>query len=366
MTKPKNTAEEQRNQLRSHWYGKIILFTASMFYWLGISIREKLYKAGKLKSEKLDIPVICVGNLSTGGTGKTPAIITLSTLLLKENRKIAILTRGYNRKKNSDSVTVISETDQPPKEECGDEPLMIARELGHKVPVLISPNRYASGTVAAFQYGAELVIMDDGFQHFQLKRDMNIVLVNAAQPFTKDHLLPYGNLRETAKGLERATVVLITHCELTERKELDSLREAIKEYTYAPIMESSHKPLSFLKADNEEDYPYDFFEGRDVSVISGIGNPQSFEENLKQLKINIKQAWRYPDHHNYSDDELLSAKNAANNAPIITTFKDFSRFPENWKELIGTEVYLLKIALKMDETDKKALLRMMLTMKGIK
>ena len=85
MTKPKNTAEEQRNQLRSHWYGKIILFTASMFYWLGISIREKLYKAGKLKSEKLDIPVICVGNLSTGGTGKTPAIITLSTLLLKEN-----------------------------------------------------------------------------------------------------------------------------------------------------------------------------------------------------------------------------------------------------------------------------------------
>ena len=137
MTKPKNTAEEQRNQLRSHWYGKIILFTASMFYWLGISIREKLYKAGKLKSEKLDIPVICVGNLSTGGTGKTPAIITLSTLLLKENRKIAILTRGYNRKKNSDSVTVISETDQPPKEECGDEPLMIARDLAIHFPIYV-------------------------------------------------------------------------------------------------------------------------------------------------------------------------------------------------------------------------------------
>lgn len=363
MTQKPETPEEKRNKLRKKWYGKAVLFSASLLYGAGASLREKLYKSGKLKTEKLDIPVICVGNLSTGGTGKTPAIITLCTMLLQEGIKPAVLTRGYNRKKNRNSVTVIAEGDNPPKEECGDEPLMIARELGHKVPVLISPNRYASGTVAAFQYGADLAIMDDGFQHFQLKRDINIVLVNAAQPFTKDHLLPYGNLRETPKGLERATVVLLTHCELVDRKEIDNLREAVREYTYAPVLESSHKPMSFLKADTEEDYDIGFFNGRDAVALSGIGNPESFEGNLTQLGINIRQTWRYPDHHNYTEDELMSARNAAGKAPIITTFKDFSRFPENWKELMGTDVYLLKIALDMDDTDRKSILRLMLTLK---
>lgn len=364
MKKPDKTAEERRNQFCRHWYGRLILYLASLPYGLAVSIREQLYKSGKLKSEKLDIPTICVGNLSTGGTGKTPAIITISDLLLKAKRKPAILSRGYNRKKNKDSVTIIAEGDIPPKEECGDEPLMIAQQLGHKIPVLVSPNRYASGTVAAFQYDADIAIMDDGFQHFQLKRDMNIVLVNAVQPFTKDHLLPYGNLREKPKGLERSSVVIITHCEQVQRKEINAIRQAIKEYTFAPIIESHHKPLAFFKADTEKDFPIDYFKGKSVSALSGIGNPQSFEENIRQLGTNLKQIWRYPDHHNYTEKELKSARNAAGKAPIITTFKDFTRFPENWREMIGTNLFILKIAMRMNKNDENALLNMILNLKG--
>ena len=359
-----NTAEEKRNRLRKHWYGSFILYLASVLYGLAVDIREKLYKSGRLKSEKLDIPSICVGNLSTGGTGKTPAIITISELLLKEKRKPAILSRGYNRKKNRDSVTIIAEGDIPPKEECGDEPLMIAQQLGHKVPVLVSPNRYASGTVAAFQYDADIAIMDDGFQHFQLKRDMNIVLVNAVQPFTKDHLLPYGNLREKPKGLERASVVIITHCELAGKEDIQKLKNAIREYTFAPIIESDHKPLSFFEADTEKDFPTDHFNGKNVAAFSGIGNPKSFEENIKQLGADLKQIWRYPDHHNYTEDELKSAKNAAGNVPIITTFKDFARFPENWREIIGTNLYILKISMRMEKNDENSLINMILNLKG--
>ena len=359
------TAEELRDSLIKHWYGRFVLYLASLPYGMAAERREKLYKTGRLKSEKLDIPVICIGNLSTGGTGKTPAIITITELLRKEKRHPAILTRGYNRKKNKDSVTVITDlADLPSKDECGDEPLMLAQQLGHKVPIFVSPNRYASGTVAAFQYGADIAIMDDGFQHFQLKRDMNIVLINAVHPFTEDHLLPYGNLREHPRGLERATVVIITHCELAERKEIDKLHNAIRNYTFAPVIESQHKALSFFNADKEEDYPLEHLKDKEISVFSGIGDPKSFEENLRQLGVRIKQTWRFPDHHNYKDEELQSIRNAAINAPIVTTFKDFARFPENWRELIGTNLFILKISMQMTEIDEKALLSMIINLKA--
>lgn len=364
MPQNSSTAEAKRNQLARHWYGRFMLYLASVLYGIVVGIREKLYKAGKLKSEKLDIPVICVGNLSTGGTGKTPAIITLCELLLKEKRVPAILSRGYKRTRNRDSVTAIDAGEIPPKEECGDEPLMIAQQLGHRVPVLVSPNRYASGTVAAFQYNADIAIMDDGFQHFQLKRDLNIVLVNAMQPFTRDHLLPYGNLREKPKGLERASVVIITHCEIADKKEIASLRDAIREYTFAPIIESEHKPLAFFDADTEKDMPLDYFNGKKVSVLSGIGNPESFEENIRQLGAETNQIWRYPDHHQYTEKELRSARNAAGSDAIITTFKDFARFPENWRDIIGRELYILKISMKMDSKDENSLLNMILNIKG--
>lgn len=356
MPRDKFSPEQIRKTLKKNIFGKYFLLFLSLLYGMTMQIREYLYKKGVLKSDKINIPVICVGNLSTGGTGKTPAILTLADMLLKNGKKPVILTRGYKRevdKKNS--VTIIDKYETINKSECGDEPLMIFHALEGKVPVLVCANRYVSGTVAEYQLGADIAIMDDGFQHLRLKRDADIVLINATSPFTSDHLLPYGNLREAPSALKRATVVIITHCELVNREQINALRSIIKNYTSAPVLESTHKAKAFLNANEEKEYDIDFLKGESVSVISAIGNPGSFVNNLKALGLNIKQCWRYPDHHIYTGYELLSAKNTARGMPIITTLKDYSRFPDNWKDLIGTNVYILKIELTPSPEDSKNL-----------
>lgn len=364
MTKPVNTLEQKRDKLKKSSLGRLLLSSAAFVYGLIVKVRAWLYAKGQLKVNKLSIPVVCVGNLSTGGTGKTPAIVAITSLLLKENKKVGVLSRGYKRKKGGREVIVIAEGEEPNPDLCGDEPLMLARELANRVPVFVSPDRFAAGTIAEYQYGCDILIMDDGFQHFKLKRNADIVLVNAASPFTEDKLLPYGNLRESPCGLKRATVVLLTHCELAKKSTLEKLRQSIREYTSAPIIESSHKSLAFIKADTKETYPKDFLSGISSVALSGIGSPRTFEENLRRLGVKIKQAWQYPDHHTYSEEELMSARNAAGNSPIITTFKDFARFPANWKDLIGSNVYLLKIAMQLEKSDEQSLISMLLELKS--
>jgi tetraacyldisaccharide 4'-kinase len=217
--------------------------------------------------------------------------------------------------------------------------------------VMVCADRYIAGTAAVSRLGANILLMDDGFQHFALERDLDIAIINASAPFFDDHLLPLGNLREPASAVSRAGAVILSHCEQAEPEAIAALRKQIAAVNpAAEIFESTHVPEFFLDPVSGKTLPLDFVKGKDAAALSGIGDPASFEASLLRLKLSLKQIWRYPDHHPFTQTELNSARQAAQGLPIITTYKDFVRFPQGWKELLpgGVLILSVKIAFKGD------------------
>ena len=172
-------------------------------------------------------------------------------------------------------------------------------------------------------------------------------------------MLPYGNLREPPSGLKRASIVVLTHCELAGRGTVDKIKTAVKKYNPSvPVIESSHTPDFFFSAAEQREVPVSEMNGKHAAALSAIGDPESFERGLTAAGMNIEQRWRYPDHHAFTEQELLSARHAAGSLPIVTTYKDFSRFPENWRKLTGEALYLLSINLTLTPGDTQALRNM--------
>ena len=335
-----------RDGFRKNAAGRLALRTLSLPYSAAIAARRGLYSAGILRSRSLPVPVICFGNISSGGTGKTSTVVAAAQELARSGRKPAILIRGYKRR-SAGSVAVLARGRKFTLDEAGDEALMLYRMLEPDgVPVLVSGDRFASGTIAIKELGADILLMDDGFQHFALERDADIVLVNATAPFDADSVLPYGDLREPASGIRRARAVLISHCEQARQADVDALSARIKELNPdAEVIESMHTPESFLDPATARTVDLNMLKGRPAAVLSGIGDPDSFEAALKAIKIDLKQIWRYPDHHTFTAVELASAQQARGDLPLITTYKDFARFPEGWQEILKGGVLILSVKI---------------------
>lgn len=339
--------EKTRDRLRSGPAGRLLLRAMAAAYSAGITARKLLYKKGVLRSRRLPVPVVCFGNISAGGTGKTSTVVTVAMELARCGRKPAILLRGYRRKAPPASVTVLAKGRPATLDEAGDEALMLYRMLEPAgVPVIVSSDRFASGTAAAAELGADIILMDDGFQHFALHRDADIVLVNATAPFSRDSVLPAGNLRESPSGLARAAAVVITHCEQVPQDEVDALKEEIR--TLAPkadIIESMHTPEAFIDPVSASSVDLNTLKGRKAASLCGIGDPASFEGALRQMKIELSQIWRYPDHHAFTLEELAAAQQARDGLPLITTYKDFARFPAGWQQVLGGGVLILSVKI---------------------
>ncbi|OGS10951.1 MAG: tetraacyldisaccharide 4'-kinase [Elusimicrobia bacterium RIFOXYA12_FULL_57_11] len=339
--------EKTRDNLKKSLPGRILLWLMSLLYLAAIAFRKLFYAAGLIKKHRLPVPVICFGNITTGGTGKTSTVVSAARALAAAGRKPAILIRGYKRVAPPGKVTVMARGRDFNPQEAGDEALMLYRMLEPDgVPVLVSCDRLASGLVAVRELGADILLMDDGFQHFALERDADILLINSSAPFLADSVLPLGNLREPVSAVRRASAVILSHCEQAAEETLKTLRGEIRRLNpAAEIFESNHVPEFFLNPVTAKTVPLSALKNRPASVISAIGDPASFEASLTALKLDLKQIWRYPDHHIFTPTELNSARQAAQDLPIITTYKDFVRFPADWQELLPGGILILSVKI---------------------
>jgi len=330
-----------------------VLYTLSVLYGLIVRARIFFYAAGIYKTKKLPCPVISVGNITVGGTGKTPVAIFIAGLLSAKGKRAAILSRGYDRQTKgiavvSDGVNVLLDPAQ-----AGDEPHLIAARL-KDVPVIVGRDRCKAGLFAVEKFAPDVIILDDGFQHIALHRDVNILLVDSQDGFGNGHLLPRGVLREPVSGAARADIVMIKGKGVTQPHmsvELDKK---------TPVFNFAYKPQCLVDLKNGAKTPLELIRGKDVVAVSGIAAPESFTATLKELNTRITKTLIYPDHHDYTEKDLQDIASACGpNGLIVTTEKDgvkLKRFASKGKPL-----YALSISVSMDDTAgfEKALARLL-------
>jgi len=343
--KPRNI-EEFRNGLRKNAAGRLILRLLGAIYMSAVKLRATLYSTGVLKTFTLGARVVCFGNLSAGGTGKTSTVVTAAMALKRQGLNPAVLIRGYKRRAPKNKVTVLYPGEKFEPGEAGDEALMLYNMLKDAgVPVVVCADRLLSGRAAIDKFKSDILLMDDGYQYFRLRRDADIVLINAASPFYHDAPLPFGNLRESPAGLGRANAVIVSHCEHATETGLQALRAEIRKINPgAPLIESLHSPDVFIDARTKARLPLARFKGQRVVALSGIGDPGSFEKTLEGLKAQLAHIWRYPDHHQFTYEELAALETTRNGLPVVTTYKDFARFPLDWERTLR-EVFILSVKI---------------------
>jgi len=300
-----------------------LLFFISLLYGMAIRLRVRTYSWGLLKTRGLPIPVISIGNITLGGTGKTPAAVNVLGILLKHGRKPVLLSRGYGRSDRS-AVLVVSDGISKVLDPVsgGDEPVLIAGRHP-RVPVVVGADRYRSGTVAIERFHPDIAILDDGFQHIRLKRDLNIVLIDAVDPFGSGRLFPAGILREPLTALRRADIVLITRADRTEN--IVQLKETIGRYTDARIFTARYSPRDLMDVATGETKPIDFLAGKPVFAFAGIARPDSFLSLLRTLGAVVTGTAVYRDHYSYTRSDLAGLVRQAgerNAALLATTEKD--------------------------------------------
>ena len=314
------------HQERSLRYYTPVLACFSSLYALAQGLRYTAYGLGILKKKKLPGLVVSVGNITVGGTGKTPAVALFSNWALSQNIKVCIISRGYGGRYKS-PVLEVSDGRQVLADSrlAGDEPVLLAEKVPG-CPVVLSKKRYLAGMYARRKFGSELFIIDDGFQHMQLERDLNLVLMDAASPFGNGHLLPRGPLRESLAQLKRADAFILTRY---KEKGGDRTRAFLKErHPDIPVFCADHVPhkLVFPRPDRIES-PKTLNEKR-VVAFAGIGNPQLFRETLLSLGAHVVAFRGYKDHYAYERhdlDRLVRLKRETGAQFIVTTEKDWMR-----------------------------------------
>ena len=294
----------------------LILPPLSVLYNAVTRTRLSLYRRGTFHSTKLDRPVISVGNITTGGTGKTPLVEWVARTVASTGKKVCILTRGYGRD-NPGRMVFVSDGNAvlAKPSEAGDEPFLLATNLRGVAAVISSADRVAAGNEAIRQFDTDCFVLDDGFQHLRLARDLNIVTIDATNPWGGGHLLPYGRLREPVSGLSRADIVIITRTDQVNN--VDALHAEIRSLTKARIFQSRMRATRVVPLNNSSESMTP-----PVAAFCAVGNPRSF---FKQLTDEVVLEKSFPDHHRYSQNDIdLLIKNAtaAGAKSLVTTAKD--------------------------------------------
>jgi len=314
-----------------------VFYVFSLIYEQLVNLKLTMYRWGWAKKERLDCYVISLGNVTVGGTGKTPTAQHLAREISDMGYRVAILNRGYRAKWRGE-VGIVSDgrTLKMDAETAGDEAFMLAKHLPN-VPVLIGAQRAVTGRYAIEHFGAEVAILDDGYQHWQLARDMDILLVDAVNVFGNGYLLPRGTLREPLSHIDRADVCLMTKVDQAAPGAIAHIWETFRSYNQdGLILESIHQPRQFVRlSDWYEDIaaggvPVTEMEGKKVLAVSAIGNPASFEQTLADLGIEMVESMRYPDHHDYGERDMAEVLYRAETLgveAIVITEKDAVKVP---------------------------------------
>lgn len=310
----------------------------SYIYAAAVRIRVFLYRHRVFRSKSLGCLVISVGNITVGGTGKTPVVEMIARQLVNGGRKVAILSRGY--KSRQSSVSNVRKKEGFPKvvfdgesllldvEASGDEPYMLAKEVSQAV-VLVDKDRVRAAKYAIEKFGIDTVILDDGYQYLKLNRQVNIVLIDCTNPFGRHRLLPRGILREPVQNLNRANIFFLTK---TKGMDLYTLKKKLNIINpKAEIIETTHTPRYLNDVYTGTKRDLNWLVGKRISCVSGIASPDGFEKALNELGAVLASCHRFPDHHRYGEmeiNEIIKIAQLQKAQALITTEKDAVRFPK--------------------------------------
>jgi len=351
---------ERRHGIRASIL-RAILYALSFIYDRLVQLRLYLYRKRILRERALGCLVISVGNLTVGGTGKTPIVEKFARALQVGGRRVAILSRGYKsvprkrnwpdrlRRKDADPPRVVSDGKSLLLDSltAGDEPYMLAHNL-KDVIVLVDKNRVKSGRFAIDRWGVDTLLLDDGLQYLHLKHRLDMVLVDRQAPFGNEFLLPRGTLREAPRNLRRASYIFITK---NTGEPNDVLIQRIRRYNRtAEIIECAHKPLYLQNVFSDEQLPLERLRDAFIGSICAIAAPESFEGALKKLGAHVDLAKRYIDHHYYTEAELTNFIHRCirrDLAMIVTTEKDAVRMPRLTEAQVEVSIYFLRVEIEI-------------------
>ena len=315
--------------------------------FLGILLwRDFLFKLGVLSKRKLPCKVISVGNISTGGTGKTPLIITLTRFFQKRGISVGILSRGYRRKSSGFLLVTDGFSEPPPWELCGDEPALMAKKL-EGIPIVVDKKRFRGGSFLVEHFNPDIILLDDAFQHNSLYRDVDIVLVNSSDR-PKDHkLLPTGNLREPWSCIKRADLVLLSKTNLTE--ESSFIKNKLEKTSLPFFYSSIDLNPALVNCHNNTTMSVKKLKGTRVLLVSAIGDPDGFHSLVQKTGADILKYLIYRAHYSYTKNDLKAIrkiKEEVNADLIITTEKDLLKLKDFSRDM---PIHALRIGLNIED-----------------
>lgn len=309
--------------------GRLALYAASVPYAYVIRLRNGLYDLGWKRGVRAPLPVVSVGNVTLGGTGKTPFVEYAARFYRERHLRVAVLSRGYGGAGGPNDEALVLEQNLP------------------DVPHLQGADRLSLAAIATEELESEVLVLDDGFQHRRLARDLDVVLVDATEPWGHGYLFPRGLLREPLANLRRADAIVLTRCDQVSAGRIAEIRRVVRQHTAdASIAETVHRPLEWINSEGQTaalDLVYD----RPIEAFCGIGNPPAFRGALESLGANLLGFRTFPDHHSYTREDVAQlhawARQQPADAVVATTQKDLVKL--RIARLGGRPLWALRIAL---------------------
>ncbi len=325
-------------------------------YGWAASLRGAGYRRGWLEQKRLNRPVVSIGNLTTGGTGKTPLVAYVAKLFLQRGLRPVILTRGYRRREKSLVAFDPADNSSPDPRKMGDEPALLAAALP-AVPVVVCADRFRAGRVAEERFNPDVHLLDDGFQHLRLARDLDLVALDVTQELSDRFLLPAGRLRERCSALRRAHILVLTRVDFNDR---DAFATRLKRLGLkAPVFHSRTRLTGFVEIRTGRLLPPDALRGGRLFAFCGIGNPQAFFRDLRRWGLELACERIFRDHHAYSEDDvasiMLSARTSGASA-LITTEKDAMNVPQALKVRVNAFACVIEAEIVEREDFEKRLM----------
>lgn len=321
------------------------------FKW-GVALRAAAYRRGWLTIRRLSKPVVSVGNLTVGGTGKTPLVRSIAERLRQHGWNPGILTRGYARQRGAEIVLLAPSVKRAPDpREVGDEPAFLARSLP-EVPMAVGADRYRAGRLAEERFNVDVHLLDDGFQHLALARDLDVVALDVTQELSDRALLPAGRLREPVSALARAHMVVITRVELGDSQPLEDRVRSVN--PQAGIFHARTALSGLVEAASGEAYLREGLGDGQVAAFCGIGNPQGFFADLRHWGFRVVEEIAFPDHHVYTLMDLRRLAERAREfgaAALVTTEKDIMNLPSTWNPSVDGPVLACAIRTEIVESE---------------
>lgn len=336
---------------------RILLIPLCGLYRVIVFIRNYCFDVGIYKQKRLSCPIISIGNIVVGGTGKTPTVAAIAKLMCRNGSNVVVLLRGYKRQ-SPEKVLLVSDGKNRlcSMEECGDEAYMLAHQLS-EIPIIVGKQRFLTGEAAISQFNSDLLILDDGYQHRQLERDLNILTIDATQPYGTGSLLPIGTLREPKSSIKRADIIILTRTDAVGINIKQLKAEVNQLAPTTPILESVHKPTALYQLNRTDDnsmIPLNNLSGKRLLAVCGIGNPNAFVKTLEKHNPDEVKLLAFPDHHVYSesDGEQLKYQMEKCGAEwIITTQKDEQKLTS-----LNTDLPILVLAIELVITEGEKVL----------